>query len=646
MKTLLENPEATSALLNQERNSRLITIAHTFVIGKLHNLNSYFSIMSQQARTIIILILSTLFQTLIAQTSVVRGPYLQSATSSTLVIRWRTAAPTDSKVTFGSVFGTYARTTLLATQTTDHEVTLTDLLPSTKYYYTIGSTTEILQGDEKNYFITYQFTGTTQKLRFWVTGDCGNNSTNQRQVRDRYLNYVGAGETHGWLLLGDNAYNSGLESEYDANFFSQYQADIMKHTILWPSPGNHDYANDLSLQQSKKIPYYKLFTLPTAGEAGGVASGTESYYAYDVGNIHFISLDSYGIEGTGLRLYDTLSQQVKWLTKDLEANQQMWTIAYWHHPPYTKGSHDSDSEDELVQIRSNLNKILERYGVDLVLCGHSHSYERSKLIKGHYGFASSFLEQFNQHQSSARYDGTTASCPHIKRSNQKSNGTVYVVSGSAGQVGGSIAGFPHPAMSFSNRTVGGSLILEVQQNRLDVKWLTTEGNIDDQFTMMKDVSLTHDYTMPAGSAIDLKASWPGSYQWNKNSETSRTISVSPKKDTIYTVKDLYSCVTDTFKIKVDPVTALANPPIDDYKIELFPNPASEKLSIALPSVGPYRIDLLNVFGQVAVTSIQFCDNPQSSVNVDLTKLILKPGIYFVAITNEQKKREVQKIVIR
>jgi UDP-2,3-diacylglucosamine pyrophosphatase LpxH len=110
-----------------------------------------------------------------------------------------------------------------------------------------------------------------------------------------------------------------------------------------------------------------------------------------------------------------------------------WIIAYWHHPPYTMGSHNSDKEEELVHIRENFIRILERYGVDLIICGHSHDYERSKLMKGHYGPEPSFNPSFLLSNSSGLYDGTPNSCPYLKDSAEGYAGTVYIVSGSAGQ---------------------------------------------------------------------------------------------------------------------------------------------------------------------------------------------------------------------
>ena len=74
-----------------------------------------------------------------------------------------------------------------------------------------------------------------------------------------------------------------------------------------------------------------------------------------------------------------------WLRADLAAASAPWIVAYWHHPPYTKGSHDSDAEPQLAQMRERFLPVLEAHGVDLVLTGHSHAYERSFLIDGHYG---------------------------------------------------------------------------------------------------------------------------------------------------------------------------------------------------------------------------------------------------------------------
>ena len=132
------------------------------------------------------------------------------------------------------------------------------------------------------------------------------------------------------------------------------------------------------------LPYYDIFSFPKLAEAGGVASGTEAYYSFDYGNIHFVCLDS------DETIRASNGPMANWLRNDLANNTQDWLIAFFHHPPYSKGSHNSDTETELIQMRQNFLPILEEHGVDLVLSGHSHAYERSKFIDGHYGSSGTF----------------------------------------------------------------------------------------------------------------------------------------------------------------------------------------------------------------------------------------------------------------
>ena len=120
----------------------------------------------------------------------------------------------------------------------------------------------------------------------------------------------------------------------------------------------------------------------------------------------------------------------KWLVRDLAATKAQWIIAFWHHPPYTKGSHDSDKEERLVEMRKYIMPILEEGGVDLVLCGHSHIYERSMLIDGAYQTPTT-AEGVILDDGDGRPDGdgayrkSAAITPH--------NGTVAVVTGQIGR---------------------------------------------------------------------------------------------------------------------------------------------------------------------------------------------------------------------
>lgn len=504
--------------------------------------------MKKPLLTLLILLSAT---AMYAQGTLLRGPYLQVATPTSIVIRWRTDQPATSVVRLGPGPQALDRTVSDEKLVTEHEVTVIGLQPETRYYYSVGSQSGILQGGNDNYFQTTPLAGKAGKYRFGVLGDCGTNSVMQDEVKARMAEYLGDNYMNAWLLLGDNAYSFGRDAEYQSNFFAHYKDSFLPKSPLFPAPGNHDYDNDNpGRQNDHKVPYYDIFTMPTQGESGGEPSGTEAYYSFDYGNVHFLSLDSYGREDNATRLYDTLGRQVQWIKKDLAANKNKdWIVAYWHHPPYSKGSRDSDGDPEMTAIRENFIRILENNGVDLILCGHSHVYERSRLMRGHYGYSSTF--DASKHvidRSSARYDGTDDSCPYIKNTPQ-SRGTVYVVAGSGGQLGNPKADFPHKAMYYSDAERGGGLMLEVESNRLDLKWIASDGVIRDKFTIEKGVNKETTYDVARNEPVELKASFIGDYVWNTGQNT-RNVQVQPAETTDYTVRDPQHCIQDVFHVKV------------------------------------------------------------------------------------------------
>lgn len=478
--------------------------------------------------------------------ALVRGPYLQMGNDNAFTVRWRTNVACKSKVEVGTVFGTYPTVVNDPNIVTDHEVRVTGLTPDTKYYYRFGSDLDLLQGDTTNFYVTAPVT--PRRVTIAAYGDCGRNDnsyqTGSLAAYKNYLSSIGLKAADMMILIGDNAYNSGTDVEFQNNFFNAYQGNILKNHMLFPAPGNHDYNN--GSQFDLNVPYYSIFSMPQNGECGGVASNTEAYYSYDWGDVHFLSLDSYGKgNGNTTRMYDTMGAQVQWIKADLAANTKKWVIAYWHHPPYTMGSHNSDGEAELINIRQNFIRILERYGVDLIICGHSHDYERSYLMKGHYGNEASFNAATHAvDNSSGKYDGSANSCPYTTTSDKVDHGTVYVVSGSAGASGGVQGGYPHNAMPFSFNE-GGMFFMDINNNRLDAKFINKDGNIRDQFTIMHDVDKQDTVEILHGTSTDLTASWEGNYSWAPG-VTARTVSVAPTQDTLVEVKDnaTNTCLVD------------------------------------------------------------------------------------------------------
>ncbi|MBK7856412.1 MAG: metallophosphoesterase [Bacteroidetes bacterium] len=405
-----------------------------------------------------------------AQANLTRGPYLQKLTPNSITIRWRTDMHCASKVQYGinTSFEFSAEDTI---PKTEHIIQLNNLMSSTKYLYSINNEWQMLQGDANNYFFTSPAEGNLSPIRFWVTGDFGNGSEEQKLVRDAFKNYSSTQPTNFWIWLGDNAYGMGLDSEYQQNVFDVYPEQF-KNIPLYPAPGNHDYAQSGYMSGNSlgyNFAYFNIFTVPTNGEAGGEPSYTAKYYSYNYGNAHFISLDSYG------SFNDTASAMYKWLERDLQSNKQKWTVVYFHHPPYTKGSHNSDWEIELIDMRNHIVPLLEKYGVDLVLSGHSHNNERSYLMHKHYGNANTFTNNMKVSNNTNNFVKTP---PY--------NGTIYAVCGTSGQWTGFVqADYPMPCMYFNNSIDNCSMIIDINDDKLTAKYLTQTGSIADEFSIIK-----------------------------------------------------------------------------------------------------------------------------------------------------------------
>jgi hypothetical protein len=436
----------------------------------------------------------------------VRGPYLQNGAPDAVTVRWRTESPTPSIVRAGLSMLDLDRVASELTPKTEHEVRLTGLQPDTLYYYAIDDGVDFVEGPSgQHHFRTPPSPGTVKPVRIWVLGDSGTGRSglgSAEAVRDAYLNSPLYQPPDVWLMLGDNAYGAGSDSEYQDAVFDTYP-ETLRSTILWPALGNHE-------TYTPGTPYFSIFTLPTLGEGGGVASGTEHYFSFDHGNIHFVCLDSQS------SLRTTPSPMLAWLEADLASTTQRWIIAYWHHPPYTKGTHDSDWETEHIEMRENAVPILEQHGVDLVLGGHSHVYERSHLIDGHYGYSWDWDDHSLVDAGSGRADepdGAYGKDPSPHR------GAVYCVAGCSG--GHGFGSLDHPAMFLSLSELG-SLILDVNGDRLDAMFLSHQGVVRDYFTISKAPLVT--IAAPAPQLTE-QGGAPGRVRLSRDREMARPISV-------------------------------------------------------------------------------------------------------------------------
>jgi acid phosphatase type 7 len=426
-----------------------------------------------------------------AQTNLLRGPYLQSLGHESVIIKWRTDVAQTTKVRYGTSPTNLTSALANSAAVLNHEILIAPLLPDTEYYYAIEDEQGTLYQLPNYHFKTAPSPGSTQPIRTWIIGDFGKGNQSQLDVMQGYLNYTGSQHTDVWLWMGDNAYADGTDQEYQNNVFIPYDS-IFPYIPFFPTPGNHDY-NSMSgynlllpnIYTSNNGAYYQITTLPSQGQLGGLASGTSSYYSFNYGNIHFISLNS-EIQNTNSR--NTAMEE--WLTQDLAQNAQDWTIVYFHQAPYSKGSHNSDDlwEIHMRGMRKNILPICDAGGVDLVLSGHSHNYERSYLLKGHYEYSSSLQPNMILDESSGSPSEGKYYKKYYNGSNCSYEGIVYVVMGNSGSKTspGDDKGLNHPVMYISDgENAVGSVVLDVHADTLTGTYIRSTGEVIDRFQIQR-----------------------------------------------------------------------------------------------------------------------------------------------------------------
>ncbi len=188
-------------------------------------------------------------------------------------------------------------------------------------------------------------------------GDYGTGDSNEEKVAELVKNQL----PELIITMGDNNYSKGKSKTIVENIGDYYcdyiynfdapsdqvcQGKAAEEQInrFFPSLGNHDYAN-----RNENIPYLNYFSLPN----------NEVYYDFVWGPIHFFALDS----------NQDIAEQQNWFYEELDTAEEAFKVVYFHHSPYCSGKHGEDSEMQW-----------DFSGVDLVLTGHDHIYERIQKV--------------------------------------------------------------------------------------------------------------------------------------------------------------------------------------------------------------------------------------------------------------------------
>jgi predicted phosphodiesterase len=193
----------------------------------------------------------------------------------------------------------------------------------------------------------------SKSVRFAVIGDSGTGDAPQYEVAAQMEAYRKAAGFDFVVMLGDNIYGGHSARDFERKFEQPYKPLLDAGVKFYAALGNHDDPNQERL--------YKPFNM-----------NGERYYTFKKGNVAFFALDSTYMD----------PKQLEWLEKELRNSNADWKLCFFHHPLYSDGKfHGPDTN-----LRSQLTPLFLKYGVNVVLSGHEHVYERIKPEQGIYYF--------------------------------------------------------------------------------------------------------------------------------------------------------------------------------------------------------------------------------------------------------------------
>ncbi|HEY4180028.1 MAG TPA: metallophosphoesterase [Kofleriaceae bacterium] len=328
------------------------------------------------------------------------GPYSMLVGPGTVLVAWRDLKERSATVTWTSDDGK----TGTATARYDGDlgsVVLKDVPAGPLIHYRV-----MMHGEEMAAGVLRAGTAPGQtKFRFAVFGDTRTN----HQVHRAVIEALVKEDIDFYLHTGDMVERGGRDDLWTT--FFQIERELMEKAPIVPAIGNHDLGN--------RGYYTKYFFLDKW-------SNGRSYFVTDWGNVRFVSLDVTIVCEKRCAQYEFVRQAL-----EDGASQGKLMVLFMHNPPYSSGAHGSD-----LQLRAVLSKLCKTYGVELVVTGHDHDYERTKPI-----------------------DGTT-----------------YVVSGSAGAP--ILAVNPHP-FTAAARTEPHYVLIDVDGDKLSLRAINLRGEVFD-----------------------------------------------------------------------------------------------------------------------------------------------------------------------
>jgi predicted MPP superfamily phosphohydrolase len=186
-------------------------------------------------------------------------------------------------------------------------------------------------------------------IKFAVIGDTGTGDKHQLAVAKQLAATRSQFPFEFVIMVGDNIYGGNSSKDFENKFSTPYKPLLDGGIKFYAALGNHDDPSER---------FYKPFNM-----------NGERYYSFKPADgVRFYALDSTYMD----------DKQLKWFEDQLKMSGSEWKIAFFHHPPYSSGeTHGSDET-----LRTQLEPLFVKYGINVVLTGHEHFYERIKPQKG------------------------------------------------------------------------------------------------------------------------------------------------------------------------------------------------------------------------------------------------------------------------
>ena len=190
-------------------------------------------------------------------------------------------------------------------------------------------------------------------LRFISIADTGTGAEGQYAVAEAMTQYHGQNPFDLAILAGDNIYNNGEFEKINAVFEQPYQPLLQQNVKFYACLGNHDIRTANGDLQVK----YAAFNMQGR------------YYTFRRESVQFFALDTNDNADW--------KNQLVWLEKELSQSTAPWKVVFGHHQIYSSGVYGLNQP-----FIKTLAPIFQKYGVQLYINGHEHSYERTRSING------------------------------------------------------------------------------------------------------------------------------------------------------------------------------------------------------------------------------------------------------------------------